>query len=129
MAITALYSGDPYALMMLGMMSQMQKHGGSGGYGANGLSGSGMNGMSPYGMMGQQGYGQQGFNQGYGQGMYGQNPFGASPIQNIAPGMQLPSAVPGRRRRPDRPVSSPRARMRPGRASRTLSRTRWTTPS
>ena len=47
MAIMALYSGDPYALMMLSAMAQQQT---MGGFGANGLAGGG--GMMGGGMMG-----------------------------------------------------------------------------
>ena len=42
MAIMALYSGNPYALVALSAMTQMQNGANGGGYGANGMMGGGM---------------------------------------------------------------------------------------
>ncbi|MBS1857769.1 MAG: type II secretion system secretin GspD [Acidobacteria bacterium] len=65
MAIMALYSGDPYSLMMLASMAQMQNMSMGGmSYGAGGLGGMGYGGMG-YGGMGTMGYGGMG-GMGYG---------------------------------------------------------------
>jgi general secretion pathway protein D len=89
MAIMALYSGNPMALMALSQMSMSgggmgggMYPGGGGGYGGmnsmyGGGGGMGYGGMG-YGQGGYGGYGQGGYG-GYGMGGYGQMPYGAVP--------------------------------------------------
>jgi general secretion pathway protein D len=79
MAIMALYSGNPYALMMLGTMAQMQNGSMSGGYNSGGLYGGGMNG-------GMYGGGMYGGGM-YGGGMYGGGMFGAGMMGGMYGGM------------------------------------------
>jgi general secretion pathway protein D len=101
MAIMALYSGDPYALMMLSSMSQMQNGvGGAGGgmYGGGmgGAYGGGMGGAYGGGMGGMYGGGLGGM---YGGGMYGGGMYGGgyqAPLQTsgsalTAGGLSTPS--------------------------------------
>ena len=71
MAIMALYSGNPMAMMMLqGMVNGGMGGGGMGGYGMGGMGGYGMGGMGGYGMGGMGGYGMGGMG-GYGMGGMG----------------------------------------------------------
>jgi general secretion pathway protein D len=69
MAIMALYSGNPMAMMALGNMANTGV-GGMGGYGMGGMGGYGMGGMGGYGMGGMGGYGMGGMG-GYGMGGMG----------------------------------------------------------
>jgi general secretion pathway protein D len=87
MAIMALYSNNPWALVMLESMSQMNNMGGGGGFG--GGYGGGMQGynpINPAGMMMGMGMGMGGY-----PGMYGGMNYGSympmAPVQNpLAPG-------------------------------------------
>jgi general secretion pathway protein D len=87
MAIMALYSGNPYALMMLGTMAQMQNGASSGGYSNGGLYGGGMYG----GGGGMYGGGM------YGGGMYGGGMYGAGMMGGMYGGMMggMPGMFPG----------------------------------
>jgi len=90
MAIMALYSGNPMALMALGAMANSNAMGGGGSmYGMNGTLNSGGMGMGgAYGMMGQMGGG--GMYPGM-QGQYGTAPLpmSVSPMATQAPGAMV----------------------------------------
>ncbi len=93
MAIMALYSGNPMALMALGAMANNSAMGGGGSmYGMNGaLNGGGMGMGGAYSMMGQMGGG--GMYPGMQGGMQGQ--YGAVPLQTSVSPMatQTPAAM------------------------------------
>jgi general secretion pathway protein D len=78
MAIMALYSGDPYSLMMLASMAQMDNMSMGGmSYGAGGLGGMGMGmGGMGYGGMGYGGMGTMGYGGGMGYGGMGYGGMG-----------------------------------------------------
>jgi len=84
MAIMALYSNNPMALMMLATMAQMNNQVGGGMYGSNGLMGNGAYG-SPYGMGGMMGGGMMGG------GMMGMMGIGAMGLAGMYPGMNYAS--------------------------------------
>ena len=95
MAIMALYSGDPYALMMLSAMAQQQN---MSGFGANGLAGTG--GMMGGGGMYPGGSSMYGGMCGgmYGGGMFGGGMYGAGAYQQpVFPtsGTPMTGATPG----------------------------------
>jgi general secretion pathway protein D len=82
-AVTALYTGNPYMLMMLASMSQFGR-GGGGGFGGFGSFGGGFGGGGGYG------FGGAGFNGvggGFGPGFPGFNAMGGGMMGMMMPGM------------------------------------------
>ncbi len=89
MAIMALYSGNPMALMALGAMANGAMNGGGSMYGANGMMNSGMGSGGMYGIMGGMSGGMYpGMNTGYAQQQMYANPtpMSVSPMATQNPG-------------------------------------------